>query len=112
MKEFVTCGTLKAGVGFSDIVCDPSTGDLIFCDDIMGNCIMSNMSILDPICVEGSPAISKILEDTEADGVIMSATYLIILRDGVAEYRSYAEATNVMHRVEYDLDIEYDGEIN
>lgn len=112
MKNFVTCGMLKVSVGFSDIVCDTSTGDLIFCDDINGNCVMSNLSIVDPIPTDGSPAPAKIIESTGADGVIMSDTYLIILKDGIAEYRDYADATKIIHTVNYDLDIVYDGEIN
>ena len=112
MKDFVTCGTLKVGVGYSDIVCDVSTGDLIFCDDINGNCLMSNMSITDPICTEGSPALDNILSATNAIGAIMSESYLIVLFPDVAEYRNYADATKVIHRVEYDLDTEYEGQIN
>lgn len=112
MSKFVTCGTLKVGLGFSDIVCDVTTGDLIFCDDVNGNCLMSNLAITDPICTEGSPAPDNIINSTKADGVIMSESYLIILRDGVAEYRDYANGTCVLHTVEYDLDIVYDGEIN
>jgi len=112
MKQFVTCGTMKVSVGFSDIVCDPSTGDLIFCDDVMGNCVMSNLTIVDPIDVDGSPAVDKILADTKVDGVIMSESYLILLKDGVAEYRDYSNATRIVHTVNFDLDIEYEGEIN
>ena len=112
MRKYVTCGTLKVGVGFSDILCDLSTGDLIFCDDINGNCVMSNMSVTDPICTKDSPAVSNILASTGADGVIMSESYLIILRDGVAEYRDYVDATKIKHVVNYDLDIEYDHSID
>ena len=113
MKDFITCGTLKVGLGFSDIVCDPSTGDLIFCDDINGNCIMSSMSITDPMNMENnSAALERLVADANADGVILSETYLIVLKDFVAEYRAYGDNTKVVHRVEFDLDIVYDGEIN
>jgi hypothetical protein len=111
MKDFVTCGSLKIGNGFSDIVCDPATGDLIFCDDINGNCVMSNMSITDPINTEYSPAVDKIIESTGADGVIMSETYLIILKDFEAEYRDYTDPMQVLHKVSFDIDIVYEGEI-
>lgn len=112
VNRFVTCGTLKESVGFSDIVCDITTGDLIFCDDVNGNCIMSNMSVTDPMYIDGSPAPMNIVNEMGLDGVIMSDSYLITLKDGVAEYRDYSDAMKVMHRVEYDLDIEYDGELD
>ena len=112
MKELITCGTLKVGVGFSDIVCDPSTGDLIFCDDINGTCLMSNLAITDPICTDGSPALDNIIATTGAIGAILSESYLIVLRENVAEYRSYTAATKIIHSVEYDLDTEYEGQID
>lgn len=110
MKNYVTCGTLKLGNGFSDIVCDPTNGDLIFCDDINGNCLLSNMSITDPIDVTNSKAIDNILKSTGADGVIMSDTYLIVLKGTTAEYRDYSNASVVHHVVEFDTDIVYEFE--
>lgn len=110
-RKFVECGILKEGVGLSPIVCDPSTGDLIFCDDLNGNCIMSNLSITDPLPME-SDVLTKIKEDNDADGVILSESYIIILKDGIATYRNYGDALKVIHEVEYDTDIEYEGSID
>lgn len=108
-ENFVMCGTLKVSAGHSDIVCDIKTGDLVFCDDVMGSCLMSNMAVTDPIDCEGKDEVlNNILKSTEADGVIMSETYLITLKDGVAEYRDYKNGMEVLHTVNYDLDIEYD----
>lgn len=112
MSKFITCGTMKLGVGFSDIVCDVTTGDLIFCDDVNGNCIMSNMSLTNPMPILSEEAVTNILSYTKADGVIMSDMYLIILRDGVAEYRDYADPNKVIHVVEFDTDTVFEGEID
>ena len=111
MSKFVTCGKLDKGHGFSDIVCDITTGELIYCDDIEGNCIMSNLSLQDPIDIEHSPAADNILEYSGAEGVIMSNTYLIIINGDVAEYRDYSNFDRVLHRVEFDTDFVYEEAI-
>lgn len=110
MEKFVTCGILKGGVGLSDIVCDVTNGDLVFKDDVMGNCLMSNLCITDPTDISSTTkeaVVSKLLKDSGADGIILSDTYLIFLKDYKAEYRTYTEPHKVAHAVSYDLDIEY-----
>lgn len=110
MGKYVTCGILKGGVGLSDIVCDVTNGDLIFKDDVLGNCLMSNLSLTDPVDIvptEKEAAINKLRVNSGSDGVILSDTYLIFLKDGKAEYRKYTEPHIVAHTVAYDLDIEY-----
>jgi hypothetical protein len=110
MGEFVTCGLLKVNEGYSDIVCDPSTGDLIFCDDILGNSVFSNLSISDPVPMDAD-VLLNIIDQTHADGVIMSGTYLIILNDYTAEYREFAKNMEVAMTTTYDLDTDYEGTI-
>ena len=108
MSDFILCGVLKVNESFSDIVCDPSTGDLIFCDDILGNCVLSNMSITDPMLMQHDNLVSIALK-SGTDGVIMSDTYLIELNNYKADYKSYASGMKITHTVSYDLDTEYEG---
>lgn len=107
MKNLVTCGTLKGGLGYSDIVCDPSTGDLIFCDDLNGNCVMSNLSVTDPLDVSEN-VLHNIMKETNSDGVIMSATYIITIKDNTAEYRKVDCPSVIEHNVTFDTDVVYD----
>ena len=107
MREYVTCGAIDCGNGWSDIVVEPITGDTICCNDLLGDSLFSNISVADPMPFENEEAIRKVCEHFNCDGVIMSASYLITLKDDVASYRNYLDNTKVEHRVEYDLCQEY-----
>lgn len=110
MAKLVMCGKLKKGFGFSPIYCDPTTGDVVLDSDAMGKCIISNVSITDPINVPDG-VFDKIISDTNAAGVIMSDTYLVVLQEDTAEFREYANAMETKMVVDYDLDMEYEGTI-
>lgn len=107
MEGLNLCGKLKAGLGYSHIYCDVRTGDVVYDSDIMGACLFSNISVVDPLEVTDE-VMDNIIKDCDADGVIMSETYLIVLKDNKAEFRKYDAATVVTMVVDYDLDMEYD----
>lgn len=112
MSKFVTCGKLKLGTGYSDIVCDVTTGDLIFCDDANGNCLISGIPCVpDPFDVTDSPAIDKIITQMECDGAILTGRYLITFNDFKAEFRNCSEPTIIKHSCDVDFNIEYDEPI-
>lgn len=105
------CGYLKESRGFSPIVCDPVTGDLILNDDIVGNCIISEISVPDPVSTDAEYC-QRVIKHFKCDGVVKTDSYLITIRDYVAEFRSYYDINNIAKTVAFDLNAEYDGEIN
>lgn len=107
MKSYVTCGMLDSGVGYSDILCDASTGDVILCSDLLGDSLFSNVTVMDPMPYDKESIIENLCDYFKCDGAILSESYLITLRDGVAEYRSYADTSVVKHTVSYDLYMSY-----
>lgn len=110
MADFIYCGLLSVNADPSPIVCDPSTGDLVLVDDILGNSILSNLSIVDPIPMDES-VLRKLLTQVDGCGVIMSSTYMIVLKEDKAEYHSFADMSKIEHVVDYDYDTVYDGEV-
>lgn len=111
MKYLMHCGAMRESVGLSDIVCDAATGDVVLVSDIMGQCLFSNVSVADPAHFTDPAVINKLCDAYNCDGVIMTDSYLITLKDDVASYRSYLDLEKVAHTVEYDLFIDYEGEI-
>ena len=107
-NDFVMCGALRLGVGLSPVYCDVTTGDLVFSDDLNGNCLFSNMSLTDPIDMSGSHAFEKMCADMQCDGIILSNSYIITLKDDKAEYRQYGQSDKILQTVEFDLDTVYE----
>ena len=110
MSKYVTCGLLDTGVGFSDILCDPDTGDVIYCSDLLGDSLFSNITVMDPIELENDSVIEILCEYFKCDGAILSESFVIILRDGVAEYHCYDDTSKIKHIVNYDLSMSYEFE--
>ena len=110
MKEFITCGVLKEGIDFAPIVCDPATGEMILADDINGNCVLTNLGFHDPMMV-GEDAAVKMAVDYKVDGVILTQTYIIFLKDNVATLRTYTEPDKVKMSIDFDTNIEYEGTV-
>lgn len=111
MKYLMHCGAMKESVGLSDIVCDSTTGDVVLVSDIMGQSLFSNVSVADPMHFADPAVINKLCDAYDCEGVIMTASYLITLKDNVASYREFLNLEKVVHTVEYDLFIDYEGEI-
>ncbi len=108
--RFVLCGMLKEGMSFSPIYCDVRTGDMIFSDDLNGNCIMSNLGFSDPMMADMN-AMLKIIESNELDGIIMTYSYIVFLKDYVATLREYDDPYTIKTTLNFDLDVEYEGTI-
>lgn len=111
MKYLMHCGAMRESVGLSDIVCDASTGDVVLVSDMMGQCLFSNVSVADPTYFADPAVVNKLCDTYDCDGVIMTYSYLITLKDNIASYRSFLDLENVAHTVEFDLFIDYEGEI-
>lgn len=109
MAELIECGTLANGGEYSPILCDPTTGDVVYDSDIMGTLLFSDLTVADPMMLSAE-AIMKIARGVadKADGVICTNTYIILLKDGVASYRRNYSIDVVEYVVNYSLDIEYE----
>lgn len=77
--------------------------------DINGTCVIGEVSVEDPQPMERA-ACEKILRDTRMDGVIVSKTQVILLRDGKATYRKFPDMNTVIAEVDYNLDVEISPE--
>lgn len=105
MARFVTCGVYNNGAGLCDILCDTVTGELILLDDIGGNSYISELTVMDPIRVDETNGLQKTIEYFEADGVVMSQSYLVTFKDGVASYRGFLDNSKVLKTIEFDTDM-------
>lgn len=105
MSRFVTCGAFNNGMGLCDILVDTVTGELILLDDIGGNSYISELTVMDPITPEEDANLQKVLDYFGADGVVMSQSYLVTLKDGVASYREFADNSKIVKEIQYDTDM-------
>ena len=108
-SRFVTCGILESSAGgYSDIVCDLTTGDCIFVDDMIGPTIFENITVIEPVEMDTS-VLQKIVNKLGSKGVIVMQNFYIVLRDNdKAEYMSLLEGCKITNTVEYDLSTEFD----
>ena len=110
--RFVTCGILESSAGgYSDIVCDLTTGDCIFVDDMIGPTIFDNITVIDPVAMEES-ILRSIVYRLGAQGVIVIRNFYIVLRNDKAEYMSLLEGGKITNVVDYDLSTEFDDDEN
>lgn len=110
MRELTNCGTLKMGLGYSPILCDNMTGDVVYDSDVLGKCLFSNVAVTDGVLMADT-IINNIMSQLEPEGyigVIVTNTYLIKLKEGKAYYCSFVDTTKVLHVVDFDLDTEYE----
>lgn len=116
MDRFVVCGAYDDGNGMCDIIADTVTGDAVLCSDLLGNCYISEVTVVDALPCGEHDAMRKILDYFQCQGVIMSQRNLITLNDGKAYYRNYADNSKIEHTAEYNTDIvcdkDFSGEID
>ena len=108
MSNFITCGAYDPGNGFSDVLADTSTGDVILDSDLLGRVFMSELAVIDPIPMQDLSVVQKICEYFDCDGVIMSHRNLITLKGATATYRDYADNSKVVQTIEFSTDLEAD----
>lgn len=113
MSDFVLCGCLSHGDNeFSELYCDMSNGDIVWTDDLNGNCILSNISVADPIPMEMQNCL-KLCRDGGFYGVIMCDSYMIIFRDDThVDFCKFDDLNKVVDSIEYDTDTEFTGQID
>lgn len=112
MSKFVLCGVLRLGTGFSPIVCDTSTGEAIFCDDVNGNCVLSNLTAVNPYENLDFDNCVKYATGAGVDGVIFTQQHCIQLDKFKAKYISFERVGEVDHELDFDVNVEYTGEID
>lgn len=112
MSRFVKCGKWKVSQSYADVVCDTTTGDLVVCDDLNGNCVISGIpSVPDPLDTEDSPAIDNILSKNSIDGAILTGRYLILIKDSVAVFSLHETPLVPEHKFDVDITVEFEDEI-
>lgn len=108
MANFITCGAYDPGNGFSDVLADTATGDVILDSDLLGRVFMSELAVIDPIPMQDYAVVQKICEYFGCDGVILSHRNLITLKGNVATYRDYVDNSKVIQTIEFSTDLEAD----
>lgn len=109
-ERFITCGILESSAGgYSDIVCDITTGDCIFVDDMMGATIFDNITVTEPTLMETS-VLQKIVDKLGVQGVIVMRNYYILLNDDKASYMSLLDGGKITNVIDYDLSTEFEAE--
>ena len=109
MKHLVQCGVLKGAYGMSPILCDVATGEAIWSDDICGNCVLSNITVMEPV-TRNEKVYLNFIDYFNCKGVVVTEDYIIIFREDVAEYHKYTDIDKIEHVTEYDTDIVYNEE--
>lgn len=110
MANLINCGILDSGIGLSELKCDPRTGEVIYCDDLNGNCVLSNISVMNPVELNFD-IYEKLLSQVSGRGIIITTDHVIVLQEDTAEYREVKDATIVVHTVSYDTDVVYEGSV-
>lgn len=110
-SNLVDCGLLKCAYDYSHIYNDPVTGDVILCNDLLGNCILSNITVFEPRMLKEDVAM-KLIKSTDSIGLVSSTKYLITLTEDKAHYRLWTDPTTIKFTVDYDTDNCYDYPIN
>lgn len=110
MKDLVICGYFVNEDNIDEpVYCDPHTGDLILASDLRGNLLIGNVSVTQPICMEGVDC-TELRTVTGAIGVVVTAEYLLAFHENMkVEYRKATSAREVHMESTYDLDADYEG---
>lgn len=109
------CGTLNIGSGHSDIVCNPDTGELIFCDSVMGNCVLSNLNVESPLSLSSSQISQALQQNPGHDGIIVTGDGIYLLdvdESHEITVNMYSFANGGSLTVVSDLNVEYEEDID
>lgn len=112
MKDLVLCGYFISEDDVEEaIYCNPHTGDLILNSSLSGNLLFGNVSVTNPVNMDGVDC-SQLREYTGAIGTVMTGDYLLtFFRDFTMEYRKSTSPREVYMTSTYDLDADYEGNI-
>lgn len=106
MSQFVKCGALDAGAGACDLVVDIVTGEVVIMSDLLGNCYLSEITVLDPITPASTEAAMKVAAHFNADGVIMSMRNIITIVGNKATYRNFTHHDQIESEIVFDTDVQ------
>ena len=108
MSNLLKCGVLDCGTGYSDVLLDPETDDLIVDSDLLGCCLLGDLCGRDPLVVDDS-TYEKMCETYNCDGIILLEAYIIRLymESMTAEYYEYG-AEKPKHTVKFNTDVAYE----
>lgn len=104
MRTAVKCGIYDAGNGFEEVWRLTETDELIVSDQIMGNLFISPIKVSDTHSFDTNDAAVDICNALECTGVVLTDSYLITFKDGVASYRNTADVNDIIKTVDCDTD--------
>lgn len=112
MKDLVLCGYYVSEDEVEEaIYCDPRTGDLVLNSSLNGNLLFGNVSVTDPVNMDGVDC-SGLRNYTGAIGIAMTSSYLLaFFPDYTMEYRKSTSPREIYMKSTYDLDADYEGRI-
>lgn len=99
--KLVRCGKWYNSGETWYIYCDITTGD-VFVKKPYSIELMMKMAIKDPIDAN-DVVLDNLMESAEADGVIMSDTYIVTLNGDIAAYHKCANFAEVVQNIEFSL---------
>lgn len=106
MAQYKKCGIIVRDGEVYDLVSDTATGEVVMISDLLGNCYLSEITVLDPNVTKNEKVLHKMLEHFQCDGIIMSERHLITLHGDEAQYRAYVDTDAVVQTVQFDTDME------
>ncbi len=110
MSDLVLCGAFLNEDNMDEMVyCDPHTGDLIVETALRGNLLIGNVSVSNPINMEGID-FTQLRTGTGSIGVAMTEQYLLCFKSDMSvDYRLTYRPHEVYTTSTYDLDADYEG---
>ena len=106
--QIVRCGGFLTNTGITDIYGVYETGDAFLIESSLGGAVqISNVTLEDPEYVKDE-AITRICTEGGYDGIIMTSTHLITLKDNRATFSKFGSFGSETFSTEYDTDIDFD----
>lgn len=106
--QIVRCGGFLTKTGITDIYGVYETGDAFIIESALGGAVqLSNITLEEPEYVKDE-AITRICSEGNYDGIIMTATHLIKLKDNKATFSKFGSFGTDTFVTEFDTDIDFD----
>ena len=104
MKTAVKVGTMDLGNGFEDMWVLRESGEVIVSENIQGNVYVSDVILDNPTGFVSDGVAIDVCKAMKAEGVALTADWLVTFRDGLAEFRNPVTPNVVDHTVDYDTE--------
>ena len=102
MSNYVICGKRIIDGEVYDLYANTATGEVVMESDLHGNCVLSEISVVDPLHLDKEEFYIKAIKGFQADGIIYSEKELIVLKGSTAEFRDFSNLNEVKATVVFD----------